>query len=243
MIRARLPAVDSHLSAALLHDLPVLRPVPLPWQTVPRSWGDAPREGRELRWADLRPHDLCVQGDRLATAPLRTVLDCARMLPVREAVALADAALHRGLIDQGRLRLAGRQARGPGAPRIRRACELADRRAESVNESLARVGLILVGLGPLQPQFQFDEHPDEHRYDLGLAWARVLAACESKAHHSGWEAVRRDIYVHDRASLAGWVLTRTFQRELWPLDGPFIRKVLRLVVLQPGPRACALRRR
>ena len=42
-------------------------------------------------------------GDALVTPPLHTVLDCARTLPFNEALAIADSALRRELIDRAGL--------------------------------------------------------------------------------------------------------------------------------------------
>jgi very-short-patch-repair endonuclease len=77
-------------------------------------------------------------------ADAATVLThAARCLPEREAVAAVDAALHRGLVTVARL-VEARLA--VGGPRLDRVLALADGKAESIQESLARVALLRAGL-------------------------------------------------------------------------------------------------
>jgi hypothetical protein len=82
-------------------------------------------EGDVVRWGPL-----------LVTSPARTVVDCARTLPPRDALAIADAALASGRVTPASLALALARAKGwPGAPQARRVVALADGRRESPLES------------------------------------------------------------------------------------------------------------
>ena len=101
---------------------------------VPRRWSHARMAGVAVHRRDLRPED-CVG---ITTSLLRTVVDCARELPLREAVVICDTALRRGL-DLQALCAAAQAARGHGAAQVRRVVELADARAESPLESCLRL--------------------------------------------------------------------------------------------------------
>jgi hypothetical protein len=80
--------------------------------------------------------DECVEGNIAVTSPARTVVDSARMLPERDALAIADAALASGRVTPEGLARALIRAKGwPGAPKARRAVALADGRRESPLES------------------------------------------------------------------------------------------------------------
>ena len=68
------------------------------------------------------------------TTPLRTVLDCARVLPADEALVLADSALRMGLVNERDLHQLAHSTRGPGSRRARRVLLAASGLAESPGE-------------------------------------------------------------------------------------------------------------
>ncbi|NHC15608.1 hypothetical protein G9H71_17645 [Motilibacter sp. E257] len=87
------------------------------------------------------------------TSLTRTVLDVARVLPLEHAVVVADAPLAaRGTSVQALASAADAMRRWPGIASARRVLQLADGRAESAGESLARVLLIALGYGHVEPQ-------------------------------------------------------------------------------------------
>jgi hypothetical protein len=86
------------------------------------------------------------------TTPLQTVIDCLRTLPLREALAVADSALHAGHINHDELLDAVAKLRGAHRRRIQHVAELADGRAESVLESALRALLIESGIDGFVPQ-------------------------------------------------------------------------------------------
>ena len=120
-------------SAAVALGLPVLVPGPV-HVIVPRGWSHAARPGTRVHRRDLPASDRC----GITTSLLRTVLDCARELPLREAVVICDAALRAGLAHSD-LRTAALSARGPGSEAVRRVVDLADGRSESAIESCLRL--------------------------------------------------------------------------------------------------------
>lgn len=71
---------------------------------VPRKRRVVPerRQGVRLVYVDLPADDI----DGYATAPLRTVMDCAARLPFDEALTIADSALRAGEVTEAELRLA-----------------------------------------------------------------------------------------------------------------------------------------
>lgn len=83
------------------------------------------------------------------TTPARTVIDLARTLPLAEGVAAADSAIHKRLTSKRELRavlVAAPRRRGNALAAA--VVELADGRAESPLESIARVAFRNCGLPP-----------------------------------------------------------------------------------------------
>jgi predicted transcriptional regulator of viral defense system len=87
---AELRGAASHLSAATLHGWEVAFPATCPWITVPRNVGVSEQNDCFIFWADISDEDGVV------TAPVRTVIDCARRLEFGPALAVADSALRHG---------------------------------------------------------------------------------------------------------------------------------------------------
>jgi hypothetical protein len=89
------------------------------------------------------------------TSVARTVVDCARHLPGRDALAIADAALHRGQVTPAQLRAVLAVQQGwPGAAAARTVVSLADGRRESPLESWS--AWCFHELGVPQPTWQVD---------------------------------------------------------------------------------------
>ena len=82
-----------------------------------------------------------------ATSVVRTIADLGRRLPLVDAVAALDMALHRRLLELVALRSwAGAHPRYRGGARLRRAIELAEPATESVMETRLRLLLLLARL-------------------------------------------------------------------------------------------------
>lgn len=154
------PVAASHVSAAMIHGLPV-------WQVrVSRAHVtgiDEIRRGVRHRVhsheGPFGPADLVSVDDIRVTAVPRTVMDCARVLPLDRAVAIADHALHHGLTDVEDLRSRLRAlSQVTGIERVRRTLALADGRAESPGETRTRLIAVQAGI-EVDPQFVVrDEH-------------------------------------------------------------------------------------
>ncbi len=144
----RVGTAVSHVSAAVLHGLPLWR-VDLSRLHATRH---PPAAGSgsahvHLHVARLPDDDLVLLDGVLATDLARTVVDLSRTLPFESAVVAADAALATGAVHPEHLaaRLA-RMGPVPGSRRARRVLAFADGRSESVGESRSRVLVHRLGL-------------------------------------------------------------------------------------------------
>lgn len=150
--KARFPFVFSHVSAALLHGVSMLRlPDRIHITTPGRVFPNDP-----LIAAHARP-DALVEGARYQhgrhmTPLVVTAFECSLILPVREGLVIMDQVLARskdkslveGLVERGRRR--------HGIGRAGQVLELADSRCQSVAETLTRYVLCMPGLPAPVPQ-------------------------------------------------------------------------------------------
>ena len=145
--------VVSHASAAVLHGLPTFDR--LGQAHLTRASGRGKRRGYvHLHVAPLAADEVVERDGVVVTSLARTVLDLARCLPYREAVATGDAALRLGL-DRAELeQLLGAASRRPGIGTARRVVGFLDGRSESVGESFSRVVLHRLGLAPSSLQLE-----------------------------------------------------------------------------------------
>ncbi len=132
-------------------------PVPLDgWgvMTFTASAGGSRRGARHMvRIAPLASEDVVAVGAVWVTSVARTVVDCARHLPGRDALAIADAALRRGQVTRHALEAVLAAQHGwPGAARARSVIALADGRRESPLESWSAWCFAQLGLP--QPRWQ-----------------------------------------------------------------------------------------
>jgi very-short-patch-repair endonuclease len=185
-------ATASHLSAAVIHELPLLASTAEIHVTIPRKNQRVSRTGVRTHWATLGTDVTMVDGIAVTTV-LRTLLDCARVLPLTSAVALADAALARMLVTADELQNAAARARGRGAAQIRQMAALADARAESPLESVLRATLALAGLPPTDVQYEVrDEGRVIARADLAFAEQRIVIEAEGFGSHGTRAGLQRD---------------------------------------------------
>ena len=140
---ARVSGVVSHLSAALAHGWKVKAPPPVPHVTVPRSQSRLRAGDAVVRWADLSEAEL-VAG---ITGPVRTVVECARVLPFDEALAVADSALRSGKVRRADLIAAAAASPRTGRAAAERVARAASAKAANPFESVLRaIALEVPGL-------------------------------------------------------------------------------------------------
>jgi len=158
--------------------------------------------------------DIDKQEGILSTSPVLTVLDCARLVDADWAVAIADAALHTGVVTRGELveRAAlERNVRGAGRARILPA--LSSALAESPGESLLRRRLIRMNLTPRE---QVEIGGD--RVDL-LIGDRLVVEFDGRGKYeltgdpaaSHWAEKRRN----DRLVELGYEVVHVAWADLW----------------------------
>jgi very-short-patch-repair endonuclease len=194
--------VVSHVSAAehwgmRLITRPLAPHVTLPPGRVRRRAG----QPCILHWADVPAIDD-------VTTPERTVLDCIRLLPLAEALAVADSALHLQLVQKQWLVAAAAALRGPHCRRIQRVVDLADERAESVLESALRAILIEAGIDGFVPQVSVTDHDFRARIDLGHPVLRLGLEADGFEYHGTRQALVRDCRRHVNLTIRGWRLLR-----------------------------------
>ena len=115
--------------------------------------------------------EVVVLGGLRVTSAARTVLDCAQVLPRSHAVAVADAALHRGLTAPGELAdVLARYRRRPGARRVADIIAFADGRAGDPWESHSRVALAGGDVPAPEPGFAVPGVDGDGRCRAAFGW-------------------------------------------------------------------------
>ena len=205
-------SVLSHQSAARVLGIELLHPDGN-HVTVPRARGRADATGWDVHRADLGPDDHFESNGLRLTAPLRTIIDLARILPRVESVVAADSALRQAMFTLSALVAATATVLGRGASRVRGLAEHVDPLSGSVLESLLRVLLTSHGLKPSFTQFQvMDGLRMIGRVDFAWPEARLIVEADGFAYHADRESYRRDRERDNELERLGWRVLR-FTRE------------------------------
>lgn len=210
--------VLSHASAALawgwaLKEVPDRPHVTLP---VKRKVSVAARAGIHVHRGDL--HDDQIRDGR--TSPAFTLERCLRTMPFADALAVADSALREGYQPDS-LKAVARDARGPGAPRIRAVAAAADGLAANPFESVLRaIALEVPGLA-VRPQVWIGQV----RPDLVDEELRIVLEADSFAWHGSRSALRRDAERYNDLTVSGWLVLR-FSWEEVMMRPERVRRVL-----------------
>lgn len=216
-----LSGVLSHTSAALHHGWEVLRVPDRPHVTLPTKRKVAPdlRAVVELHRGDLHHDDI----DGIATGRELTLTQCLRVLPLDEALAVADSALRHG--EEATLRRVAATARGPGSQQVRRVAACASPDAANPFESGLRAhGLDVPGLS-LRPQVLIRTTQAWVRPDLVDVDRRVVVEADSFEWHGGRRALRKDAQRYNALVVDGWdVLRFAWEDVMFDPDG--VRAVL-----------------
>lgn len=173
-------SVFSHISAAVLHGLPVMRGR-LERVTVIRPSGGYSSAYLHSRKASLDADEVCLVDGLRVTTLARTVEDLASTLPFREGLACADAALVRGL-GSDVLR-----PRGKFRARIKRVALSADGRAESPGESFSRALMIETCLPTPKLQYEVRDPRGSFIGRTDFAWPElgVLGEFDGRVKYDG----------------------------------------------------------
>src|SRR5437667_8449017 len=146
--KLRLPdaAVFTGPTAAWLHGLDIQPCSPIE-AAVPSANSTSRLVGVVVHRRTIPAAETSIRRGLRVTSAVRTIADLACRLPLTDAVALLDTALHGRLVNSGRLRdWASTHAGYRGVRCLKRALELADPAAESVMETRLRLLLVLAGL-------------------------------------------------------------------------------------------------
>lgn len=181
-------------------------------------------QGVTIHRASLHADDI----DGVATCRERTLVDCLRILPFDEALAIADSALRCGDITSSRLRALARDARGPGTRAIRRVARVARDDAANAFESVLRAIALDVGL-EVRPQVPIHAPDFLGRPDLVDEERRIILEADSFAWHGDRSALRRDARRYDEFVVNGWIVLR-FAWEDVMHDQDWVREVLTAVM-------------
>ncbi len=218
-------AVASHVSAAVVHGLPIwstdLRQVHLTRDRVGRGRVSAPVR---VHGSPLGPDDVVVVAGVRVTGLARTAFDLACTLPMERAVAVGDVVLAR-LGDRDtlhrQLQLGGGRS-GVGA--ARRAIDFLDPRSESPGESYSRVVLHRAGIPRPEPQYEVFGPAGELLARADFAWPELhtLGEFDGRAKYgrllrpdqSAADAVFAEKVREDRLRDHGWQVVRWIWAEL-----------------------------
>ena len=151
-------AYPSHTSAAALLGFPLLPE----WRVIvhvtrPRTGGGRGEHGVRHHPAAVPDRDLVTHDGLVMTAPARTALDVGREHGFEAGVCACDAALRRGATRADLDRVARGMRNWPGIVDAREASQFADRGAETIGESRARVLVGELGLGSARTQVRITD--------------------------------------------------------------------------------------
>ena len=192
-----------------------------------RKLSPAARADVAVHWANLA-EDQVVGG---ITTPIRTIIDCARVLPFDEALAIADSALRHGAVTREELDEV--DVIGAGASAVRRVLRHANGRAANPFESVLRALCIEAGM-VVDAQAELDlgtgcVHPDLVCHSL-----RVVLEADSWTFHATRDAHRSDCARYNLLTLRGWRVLR-FTWEHVMHEQPYVRWVLAELHRPVGP--------
>ena len=222
-----LSATVSLRSAAMVHGWAVKDLPRVPDLTLPRNRRLSGLQGAgvTVHRASLGPDDILRVGGTRVTSTDRTLVDCLRLLPADEALAVADSALRAG-VTPARLRRLADGISGPGRPQARRLASQADGRAANPFESVLRCvalgvdGLRVVPQVELWHQAVFLGRPDLVDRDL-----RIVLEADSFTWHGGRAALAHDCRRYDEMVVAGWMVLR-FAYEQVMGEPTWVRRIL-----------------
>lgn len=228
----RLSGVVTGRSAAAVHGLPMKTQPALPEVTVPRTRRVAPerREGVDVRWRDIPAEH--VRDGVLRVGP--TVIDCARRLPLDEALAIADSALRQRLVGRATLlRLAEGVATTGREQALRVAREASGKPSNPFESVLRAIALDVAGL-ELRPHVLITDGGLRVASDLVDAERRIVVEAESFQWHGKRKALTRDCERYTALVLAGWRVVR-FAWEHVMFEPEYVRACLAALAALPVP--------
>lgn len=240
----------SHVSAALLHGLPVTGADLGPVHLTRAGRGGASTTARRRVHVGLAPrgHRTMVDGWSV-TSVARTLVDLGRTQPLSTVVVAADAAVREtGVTSEDVLAVIAASSRLTGAPAARRALQRVDGRSESPGETRLRLLLEDGGL-PVEAQVRVLDERGRlvGRPDLALVGDGVLLEFDGlvkyqrllRPDQTPSEAVVEEKRREERLSELGWLVLRFVWADLE--DSPALLARVRQAQAARRPWRTALR--
>jgi hypothetical protein len=210
----------------VLHGLPVFELPDRPELTRAQAPGHGRRGSAHLYAAHVAAADVTRWFGVETTTVSRTLVDLARH-DRRDAIMAADAALREGLASPGEIEQALTGAVGwPGVKRARAVLVLADARAESPLESLARLVMHDDGLPPPDLQVKIGGH----RVDMLFRAQRLIVEIDGLGKYTGTEG-RREKRRERQLRRLGFRVERLTWDDIvlhWPATRVWLRAALGL---------------
>ncbi len=175
----------SHTSAALWWEAPLLSLPEKVWVSHPSPQvrsrpGVRVSAGRPAACAGASFH----QG-AWVTSPVQTAVDCARSLPLPDALCIMDFFLHRQLVSPEEVKQAVEASSGRGSRRALRVLELMSGLAESPAETLARYQIRQAGFLPPQEQALIRAGWATYRVDFFWPQQGVILEVDGRIKYEG----------------------------------------------------------
>jgi very-short-patch-repair endonuclease len=214
----------SHVSAARLHECRVWDVGPLIHVTTGYA-NSSTSAGHDVRThrAVLAPSELAtlwtVDGREILTTTIeRTVLDCARTLPLEQAAVIGDHALHKGARIEDMRRLLDQSPAKRGSRRAMDLLDVLDGRSESVGETRTRLLLRTFGLLMFIPQFEIRTPIGRFRADFADPGTRVVIEFDGSGKYTDYKPTEEVLLAERRRENAlmeeGWLVLRLEWRHL-----------------------------
>jgi hypothetical protein len=199
----------SGVTAAVLLGAPLCEPTRLSVALTPRRV--LPQHaGLVVHGRRLGSRDVVVHRGLRVTSGAQTFLDLAAALPPQELVAVGDALMRAGHLDDARLteRLA-RADRVRGVVRARTCAPLLTPLAQSRPESIVRYWVAVSDLPPAQPQVPVLDRRGRVvvHGDLGYSDWKIALEYEGR-QHAQQEQFRRDVDRYSLMASGGWLVLR-----------------------------------
>lgn len=217
-------ALVADISAAALWGLDFIQKKPLfPEVRLarPKPCGTKLYPGLRVCPATLPEHHVTHGPGGLRTCtPARVVVDLARHRPTREAVVFGDSALRKRLATRTELDLVLADCAGwPGARHAARVLAQLDERAESVAESLARLGLIAGGVTDFESQVEIRDAQGRKvaRVDF-LVCRRVAVEPDGRVKYTDPDALWKEKLREDAIRELGYEVVRLTWAEVERVD-------------------------
>jgi very-short-patch-repair endonuclease len=174
--------------------------------TIRRS-AHLPRSGAgvaQVFWGSLTDEEL----DAGVTSPTRTVVDCARVLPFDQALAVADSAFRSRDVEPQELCEAAASSPRTGRSCAMRVSAAADGRAANPFESVLRAVADGVAGLHLVPQVTIGGGELIGTADLVDTRLGIVVEAESWTYHGGRAAFDRDVRRYTAMVSSGWIVLR-----------------------------------